>query len=223
MKIWKYQFWHFLLLAILLIFIYWFTNQDPNLLSGSLWSINTLYWFIAAIMIPILHQVYVLICWRFELHYQGLSKLLGNNAFKIYKVGFAILILSRPVLVTLLAVSNANTFNINPFIAYLFSFILLVPAIYLLYSVKKYFGANRAMGIDHFNPTAFKDKPYVKKGIFKYTNNGMYIFGFLLLWVPAIFFQSKAALLVALFSHIYIWIHYYCTELPDMKFIYNKT
>ncbi|SVB81565.1 uncharacterized protein METZ01_LOCUS234419, partial [marine metagenome] len=23
--------------------------------------------------------------------------------------------------------------------------------------------------------------------------------------------------------HIYIWIHYYFTELPDMKFIYGKT
>ena len=62
-----------------------------------------------------------------------------------------------------------------------------------------------------------------KKGIFKYTSNGMYKYVFLLLWIPGILFQSKAALLAALFQHIYIWIHYYFTELPDMKFIYGKT
>ena len=51
----------------------------------------------------------------------------------------------------------------------------------------------------------------------------MYKFVFLLLWIPGILFQSKAALIAALFQHIYIWIHYYFTELPDMKFIYGKT
>jgi len=26
---------------------------------------------------------------------------------------------------------------------------------------------------------------------------------------------------VALFSHLYIWVHYYFTERPDMKIIYR--
>ena len=62
----------------------------------------------------------------------------------------------------------------------------------------------------------------VNKGIFKYTSNAMYIYGLLALWIPGILLQSKAALLMAFFHHIYIWVHYYFTELPDMKMIYQN-
>jgi len=50
----------------------------------------------------------------------------------------------------------------------------------------------------------------------------MYIFGFFILWIPGLLLLSKAALLVALFNHIYIWVHYYFTELPDIKVIYGN-
>ena len=30
-----------------------------------------------------------------------------------------------------------------------------------------------------------------------------------------------AALVVAMFSHLYIWVHYICTERPDMRLIYG--
>ncbi|MGH8650439.1 MAG: hypothetical protein ACREUP_14225 [Burkholderiales bacterium] len=33
---------------------------------------------------------------------------------------------------------------------------------------------------------------------------------------------SPAALGAALFNHLYIWVHYYSTELPDMKRIYGE-
>ena len=51
----------------------------------------------------------------------------------------------------------------------------------------------------------------------------MYTFGFLILWVPGLIFFSKAALLAAGFNHIYIWVHYYTPELPDIRFLYNGT
>ncbi len=59
----------------------------------------------------------------------------------------------------------------------------------------------------------------VRKGIFKYTANGVYKYGFLRVWILGLVFFSKAALMVALFQHIYIWVHFYFTELPDLKFI----
>lgn len=222
MKIWKHQFWHFILLVILLMVVYFLCNTDAELLKGSLWNISTKNWFTAAILIPVVHQIYVLLCWRSELYYQSISNFFGEKGFKIYKKGFAVLIISRPVLITLLAIANTNIYYINPIFAYLLSFILLIPAIYLFYSVRTYFGIDRAMGIDHFYPKKYKNETFVKKGIFKYTDNGMYIFGFFILWIPGILLQSKAALLVALFSHIYIWVHYYFTELPDIKEIYSK-
>lgn len=81
---------------------------------------------------------------------------------------------------------------------------------------------NRAFGLDHFKPEEFKNKSFVKKGIFKYTSNGMYIYGFLILYTPGLILLSKAALLAALFNHLYIWVHYYFTELPDIKLIYQQ-
>jgi hypothetical protein len=50
----------------------------------------------------------------------------------------------------------------------------------------------------------------------------MYTFAFLLLWLPGCYFRSTAALCVALFSHLYIWVHYFCTEKPDMVRIYGR-
>jgi protein-S-isoprenylcysteine O-methyltransferase Ste14 len=99
--------------------------------------------------------------------------------------------------------------------------ILLVPGIYTMYSVVHYFGIDRAYGIDHFDP-AYRDKPFVKQGMFKYTDNAMYKFGFLILWSIALLTLSKAALLAAVFNHLYIWVHFYFTELPDIRRIYGQ-
>ena len=57
--------------------------------------------------------------------------------------------------------------------------------------------------------------------MFRFTRNGMYTFGLLLVWLPGLYAASKAALLAALFHHAYIWVHYACTELPDMRRIYG--
>jgi hypothetical protein len=98
----------------------------------------------------------------------------------------------------------------------------MIPVIYTFYSVKKYFTLNRALGIDHFN-SSYRQIGLVRKGIFKYTSNAMYIFGVMIIWTPALIFASKAALISALFNHTYLWVHYYTLELPDMKRIYfNK-
>ena len=35
-------------------------------------------------------------------------------------------------------------------------------------------------------------------------------------------FASVAALAVALFNHLYIWVHYFATERPDMQRIYRN-
>ena len=222
MKVFKYQHWHLLLLLILLGGLYYVVTTDASLLKGELWGIPTSYWFVITLLVPILHQVYVLICWRLELHYQSITKVFGKNGFKRYKIGFAVLILSRPVTIILLAIANANTLTINTVLAYVLSGILLIPALYLAYSLQTYFGIDRAFGIDHFYPEKYINAPLVKKGIFKYSSNAMYVYGFLILYVPGLLLQSKAALFLALFQHLYIWVHYYCTERPDMNVIYKE-
>ena len=53
--------------------------------------------------------------------------------------------------------------------------------------------------------------------------NAMYWFGLLILWLPGVLLASKAALVAALFNHLYIWVHYHCTEKPDIDRIYGTS
>ncbi len=221
MSVFKHQHWHLLSLIIMLSLLYSYSESAPGFFEGSLWGISTksLAWF--TVIVPIAHQLYVLLAWRLELLHNSLTRTFGRWAFPLFKIGFAILILLRPVSICMLAYSNAHTLPVAPFLTYLVSALLLLPSVYLFYSVKKYFGINRAFGEDHFKPNQYKNDKLVKKGIFRYTSNGMYTYGFLILYVPGLLLLSQAAVALALFNHVYIWVHYYFTEKPDMLYIYE--
>ena len=210
---------HYFLLIVLLLGVYFLATG--NVLSGQLWGISTRTWLWIAIATPVLHQVVVVFLWRAELYHHKMTEWFGDKAFPIYKVIFTILFIGRPITLILLGISNANTLNLNPTISYLIAIILFIPFAYTMYSVINYFGMDRAYGADHFDPSIYKDKPFVKQGMFKYTNNAMYKFGFLGLWVIGFAFLSKAVLLAAAFNHLYIWVHFYFTELPDIRHIYG--
>jgi protein-S-isoprenylcysteine O-methyltransferase Ste14 len=146
----------------------------------------------------------------------------GSRGFDVYAVGFSILGIARVAAVLILALSNRDTLLVDLKVLRVVALIAAIPAAYLFYSVKRYFGFKRAFGIDHFDKS-YRSLPLVRKGIFRFTRNGMYVFGFCALWVPGLWFVSAAALIVALFNHLYIWVHYYSTELPDMKRIYGES
>lgn len=167
-----------------------------------------------------MHQLYVWFCWRTQLHYSLITKLLGPKGLNFYAAGFSILGITRTSLVFLLGAANSGSLQVDQTLLNVVAAVIAVPAVYLFYSVRRYFGVKRAMGIDHFDES-YRSKPFVKKGIFRFTSNGMYTFGFLLLWIPGLVFASKAALLAAAFNHTYIWVHYFCTELPDIRRIYG--
>ncbi len=189
--------------------------------AGILRGISTPEWFCLAVAIAIVHQVYVWFCWRTQLHGSWLTRVFGNQGFPAYAMGFSILGILRVLAVFVLAISNRDTLPIDLTALRILAIIALIPAVYLFYSVKRYFSVSRAFGIDHFDE-AYRSLPFVRKGIFRFTRNGMYTYGLLILWVPALWYASVAALCVALFNHIYIWVHYYSTELPDMKHIYGE-
>ena len=219
MKILEKQGYHLFFLVLLLLGLSAAARGD--VLDGSLWSLSTRTWLWLSILVPVIHQMYVVICWRAELYYNLLSKTFGERAFSIWSVGFMILFIARPVTVLGLAAANRGTLSVPLWLSGLLSLLIFALGVYLFYSVIKYFGMERALGIDHFEPDVYRDKPFVKQGIFKWSSNSMYLFGILLLWIPGLLFLSKAALLAALFNHLYIWVHYYFTEAPDMRFIYQ--
>lgn len=213
------QGWHFVLLALLLVGAVLFAQGD--MLAGQLWGLSTQAWLWIAIAVPIIHQVYVWLFWRLELHHGLVTRWFGESGFPIYKAGFTILFAARPISILLVGISNYDTLTCPPALMYAAAVLALIPGLYTMYSVVHYFGMDRAYGIDHFDES-YRDAPFVKQGMFKYTDNAMYKFGFLILWSIALFTLSKAALLAAAFNHLYIWVHFYFTERPDIQRIYGK-
>lgn len=220
-QIFEGQVAHGLCLAVLLAFCIWATKFQ-GVLDGYLFGVSTQLWLTLLIADTIVHQLIVLVAWRLELHGKKLTQWLGGTerAFRLYALVFAVFFAARFVLVTLLAIANRGTLNIEPCIGYALAAAIAVPSAWLFYSVKTYFGFRRAFGIDHFDPEA-RNWHMVREGIFKYTSNGMYVFGIGTLWIPALALQSSAALLGAAFSHAYIWVHYFTVEKPDMRRIFG--
>lgn len=141
---------HLVCLAILLLALY-AASRLPDVKPGSFLGLSTTAWATLAVTNAILHQVYVWLCWRSELEGRHFTRIFGDHAFRIYQVGFAVLIVLRPILAFALGWSNRGTLAIEPWLGTAISLILLAPSVYLIYSVRRYFGFARAFGIDHFD------------------------------------------------------------------------
>ena len=77
--------------------------------------------------------------------------------------------------ILILAVINQGTLDMPSETLRTLAIVALLPAAYLFYSVKRYFGFRRALGLDHFD-TSYRLLPKVREGIFRITPNGMYTF-----------------------------------------------
>ena len=208
-----------LLTALVIIALALVVSPSPE---GSFLGISTTAWFVASLTIPIVHQLFVWLVWRSELCFSAITRMLGRIGFTVYGVVFMLLLFLRPLAVLGLAVSDRGSIHLPVAATTLLPALLAIPAIYTLYSVARYFGFARAMGIDHFDP-AYRNAPLVRDGIFRFTGNAMYTFGFFIFWVIALAFSSRAALVAAFFNHSAVWVHYFCTERPDMDLIYRGT
>jgi len=212
---------HFLLLLALVGCVCTLADFG-QLASRQLFGGSGTTWFLLALSVPIVHQVFVWLAWRSELCYGFLTKWLGSNAFLAYRIVFFVLFLSRPFTLVLLATADHDTLAIPVLVRIVLCTILALPAAYTFYSVVRYFGLARASGADHFDE-AYRHMPMVQKGMFRYSSNAMYTYAFLIFWVIGIACASWASLVVAAFSHAYIWVHYFCTERPDMDLLYGKS
>jgi len=215
------QWLHASLLAVFLVGL-GLVGRISAVQAGQLWGVSTAAWLWIAVALAVAHQVFVWVCWRSQLHSSLLTRMFGGRGFDVYAAGFSVLGVGRVVAVLMLALSNRDTLHVDPKVLRVAAVIAAIPAAYLFYSVKRYFGFKRAFGVDHFDKS-YRSLPFVRKGVFRFTRNGMYVFGFCALWIPGLWFASEAAFIVALFNHLYIWVHYYSTELPDMKRIYGET
>ena len=177
-------------------------------------------WLWIAVAVAVLHQAYVAFAWRSELHLGLWTRWFGDAAFARYKAGFTVLFLARPLFVLALAVANRGTLAIPTTVAWIVGGACLLPPVYLGVSIRRYFPLDRAYGADHFD-AAYRGRPLVRRGIFRWTPDAMYVFGFLVLWAIALLFRSQGALVAAAFQHAAIWAHAFCTERPDLRRIHG--
>ena len=211
----KHQIWH--LGGTVLLFYIGAQLVDLNGNTNTFLGISALNWFMIAMSVPIIHQAYVWICWRSELCWQSISNSIG---FKGYVIIFFILIISRLSAIVLCFVDYGSLYKPG-ILAWIISIILFIPGVYTMYSVKKYFGFLRAAGADHFDPK-YRNMPFEKRGIFKWSPNAMYVFAIGIPFAFAVATGSQSMFVVAIYTYISIWLHYFCTEKEDFKIIYGN-
>ena len=214
----KRQFTHLIVLIFFAI-LTWILAR-PSLNQGSWLGQPDSNWLIIGISVFCLHQIIVAMVFRLQLGYGLFTRIFGQWDLLVWGFIFFPFLAARPFTVMALARASQNTLNINLFFARFLAILLIIPAVYTLWSVLKYFGLIRALGGDHFR-VKYRKMGLVKEGAFKYSDNAMYQFAFLLLWSIALYFRSYPALLLAISQHLSIWALYYCIEKPDLDLLYK--
>jgi len=210
---------HAVLLALLVTVSY--ALAAPKLGSADAWlGLTVRSWFWLNVAVVIAHQVIVWLVFRGQLGWAALTRVFGRWDMMIWGLVFMPFLVARPVLLVGMAVADSGSLMLPRWLSLTFGAAVLVPALFTLWSVFRYFGIPRALGGDHFR-LRYRRMPMVRAGAFAWTPNAMYLIAFLGLWSIALLASSYVALVIALFQHAYIWVHYFCTEEPDMRLMYG--
>ena len=194
--------------------------EDPDT-APRLLGLTSAGWAKLSIWLAVAHQILVAFVFRMQLHRNLLTRLFGDRDMRIWAAMFMPLLLARPLTVLMTGWADEGSLGIHRGLELVIGTGLLAVAIWAMHSVIVYFTIPRALGGDHFRDS-FAAMPLVNQGAFRFTSNAMYGVVFLGLWGIALLFGSWNALVLALFQHCYIWVHMYCTERPDMDWIYNN-
>ncbi len=214
------QFRHLLLLAALLPGAVALASDALG--DGAWLGLSDRVWFSLALGVPIVQQVLVALLWRGQLCASWLTRTFGDRGFVVWGVLFFPLLIARPLAIGGVAMADAGSLPIPPWLGIAAGVAMLIPAVWTMHSVKTHFGFARALGGDHFFER-YRTMPFVRAGAFKYSSNAMYVFVFIGLWGIALIGRSQVALAAALFQHAYIWVHWYCTEQPDAVVLYGRS
>lgn len=219
-KVLKYQIYHLAVYIFLTVILYRFSFKIDS--QGKVLGASALTWIYLSWIFAGIHQVWILFFWRLELYYKKISNTLGRKGFLIFKIGFVTFIFSRFIPIIPISLLTRNTLKLN---YYMKTIIIIGTTPFILwtaFSVIFYFGINRTFGADHFF-VEYRSKNLEKRGIYKYIKNSMYAILILIVYHPGLFYGSAFGLIFALFQHLMVWTHYFCTEKPDLKMIYGRS
>ncbi len=220
-RIFKYQGYHLLLYVVIGAVLYSAITQFPDG-HRKIWGLSAREMVLLSWIFAALHQGWIVFFWRTELYLGKISAWFGRGGFLIFRIGFVIFASCRLLLLIPISLATAQTASIPRGVSVALIVVTTPFILWGLYSVFVYFGATRAFGADHFDP-AYSDSTLEKRGIFKYIPNSMYTVVLLLIYHPGLFWHSWPGLIAAAAHHALVWVHYFCTEKPDMKEIYGKT
>jgi len=210
-----------LVLLLLLCGGLWFAGLIPGFQSSHSRNITVGAVVVASVVIAVVHQLWVLVFWRLELRSSAISRHFGPSGFLIYCVGFVLLITARLGSIVYLAPLNRGTLIVPFGFRIVLVGVIAILNVWGMYSVIHYFGFRRAFGLDHFDASV-RHKGLVKGGAYRYIRNVMYLIVLPVFFVPGLLWGSVSSLILGVFHFIYVWVHFYCTELPDMSVIYGK-
>lgn len=184
-------------------------------------GLTSVGWAKLSIALALMHQVIVAFVFRMQLHRNLLTRMFGERDMVVWRAIFMPFLVARPLTVIMVGWADVPSLTGYRGIELVVGAALVALAIWTMHSVIVYFTLPRALGGDHFRDE-YAAMPLVREGMFKYTDNAMYGVVFLGLWGIALMFGSWNALVLALFQQSYIWVHMYCTEKPDMEWIYGQ-
>ncbi len=219
-KLFKYQGYHLLAYIILGLFLLFICSETEES-KKTIWRMTANQWVLFSWIFAGIFQAWIFIFWRLELYYGKIKKWFGNSGFPVFRAGFVLLGSLRLLPIIPISVLTGNTIEINNWISYALILITTPLILWCMYSVTFYFGINRLFGADHFY-SKYREGTLEKRGIFKYLPNSIYTVMLLIFYHPGLFFHSSLGLLTALIHHIFVWVHFFCAEKPDMKEIYGK-
>ncbi len=177
-------------------------------------------WAKVSIGLALAHQIIVAFAFRLQLHRNLLTRLFGENDMRLWAAIFLPFLVARPITVIFTGWADTAPITGARLPEVLVGLTLVAVAVWGMHSTLVHFTIPRALGGDHFRDD-IAAMPLVNRGAFAVTSNAMYGVVFLGLWGIAFLFGSWNALVVAFFQHVYIWVHMYCTETPDMEWIYG--
>lgn len=206
---------HFAALGVLLVMaLHW---PGPGPMAGEWLGFSAQAWFRSSVFVAVAHQMYVWWFWRHQLAFGSIG---AGNGFLAFRVGFLPLLFARPLLMVGVGLADWGSLYTPSSASWGLAAVLFAVSAWTMASVGRFFGVTRATGADHFDE-AYRSIPLVEKGAFAVVSNAMYVLGFLGLWAVAVASGSWAAFTLAAFSQAYIGVHYFCTEKPDMDWIYS--
>lgn len=182
---------------------------------------GTVAWAAASLLTAVLHQGLVAAVWRAELFGNRVSRRFGPAGFFVYGVLFTLFVASRIVVAARASLAAPRTLPPPATLWQVVTVAVFVLVVWLMVTVFRHFGMKRALGADHFFPE-YRTMPFVRRGIFRYTRNGMYTFGTLGFVLPGLLLQSQLGIAVGLYHYLAVWIHYWATERPDQTLIYGS-